>query len=66
MFWRGLAIEWFDNTIGFELGDNGRPNGYCKIPVYVPRDKITAKHYVQMWDPIKKRKKVKQKYQNQR
>ena len=49
-----------------ELGDNVITKIACKIPIYIPCDKFTVKHYGGMWDPIKKkRKKVKQKYQKQ-
>ena len=58
-FWRSLAIECLENTIGFELGDNGQPQKTSKIPIYVPCEKITVKHHGRMWDPSKKRKKVK-------
>ena len=50
-FWRCLAIECFDNTIGVELGENGIPKGKSKIPIYFPCDQITVKHHCGMWDP---------------
>ena len=62
-FWRALAIECLEKKIGVELGDNGRPNRSCKIPLYVPFEKIKVKHYGGMWYPSKKKEKVKQKYQ---
>ena len=35
-FGRALVIECLGNTIGVELGENGRPNRTSKIPIYVP------------------------------
>ena len=63
-FWRYLAIYFLENTIGVELGDNGIPKKYSKIPV-CPCQQIIVKHYGGMWDPSKKKEIVKQKYQNQ-
>ena len=60
-----LAIECLDNTIGFELRDNGRPKIIYKLPIYVPCEKIIVKHYGGMWDPNKKKEKLKQKYLEQ-
>ena len=65
-FWRSLAIECLENTIGFELGDNGQPKRTSKIKIYFPCDKITVKQFDGMWNLRKKSKKVKQKYQKQR
>ena len=48
-FRRGLVIQCLENTIWFELGDNGRPKRYSKIPIYVPCEKITVKHHGGMW-----------------
>ena len=64
-FWRALEIECLENKIVFELEENGQPKRTSKITIYVPCDKITVKHHGGMWDPNKKRKKVKQKYQKQ-
>ena len=55
-FWISLAIQFLKNTIGFELGDSGLPKRACKILVYVPCMKVTAKGYGGMWDPIRKGK----------
>ena len=65
-FWRVLAIECLENTIGVELRDNGRPVRTSKIPIYVPCEQIVVKHHGRMWDPSRKSKEVKQKYQKQR
>ena len=65
-FRRALAIECLENTIGVELGENGRPKRTSKIPIYVPCERITVKHHGGMRDPSKKKEKVKQKYQKQR
>ena len=63
--WRYLAIEWIENTIAVEFGENGQSNGTYRIPIYVPCEKITLKQHDGMWNPSKKRKRVKQKYQKQ-
>ena len=55
-FQRALAIECLNNTIGAELGDNGRPNQTSKIPMYVPCEKITIKQHGGMWDLINRRR----------
>ena len=34
---------------------------YLKIPIYVPCEEVTAKHYDRMWNTSKKGKKEKQK-----
>ena len=65
-FWRALEIYLIENKIGVELGKIGRPKRTYKLPIYVPCEKITVKHHGRMWDPNKKWKKVKQKYQKQR
>ena len=65
-FRRALAIECLENTIGVELGGNGRPKRTTKLTIYVPCEKITVEHHGRMWDPSQKREKVKQKYQKQR
>ena len=63
-FWRALSIEWLENTIGVEYGDNGIPKIDCEIPIYIPCEKFTVNLYGGRWDLIKtKHKKVKQKYQ---
>ena len=31
-FWRALSIEWLENKIGVELGDNGPSKRACKLP----------------------------------
>ena len=54
-FWRDLAIECLENTIGFELGQNGRPKRTSRLPIHVPFDKSTVKHNGGMWDPSKKK-----------
>ena len=56
-FWRCLAIECFDNTIGVELGENGIPKGTSKIPIYCSCEKITVKYHGGMSDSINKREK---------
>ena len=56
-FRRDLEIECLENTIEVELRDNGWPKRTCKMPIYVPCEKITVKHHGGMWDPIKKGKK---------
>ena len=61
-FWRALEIECIENTIGFELGENGQPKTTSKIPIYAPSEKIIAKHHGGMWD-LKKNQKN---HQNQR
>ena len=59
-FWIASSIECLENTIEVKLGDRGIPKINCKIPIYIPCDKFTVKHYVGMWDPIKtQQKKVK-------
>ena len=60
-FCRALAIECLENTIGVEFGDNVKPKRDCKIPVYVPSDKIAVKHYGGMWDPSKKKERSERK-----
>ena len=41
-FWRALEIECLENTIGVELGENGRSKRTYKIPIYVTGKKITV------------------------
>ena len=63
--WRSLEIKGLENTTVVKLGDKVRPRIACRILVYIPCEKITVKHYGRMRYPSKKkRKKVKQKYQN--
>ena len=47
------------------MGDNGQPKINYKISIYVPSEQITAKQYFGMWDPRRRKKKVKHKYQKQ-
>ena len=44
-FLRYLEIKCLENTIGVELGENGRPNRTYKLPTYVPCEKITVKNH---------------------
>ena len=53
-FWRDLAIYCLENTIGVELGENGRPKRNAKIPIYVRCEKITVKHHGGICDQNKK------------
>ena len=39
------------------MWDNGIPEIACKIPIYIPSEKFTVKHYGVMWDPIKTKQK---------
>ena len=52
-----MKIECLENTNGVELVDNVSPKRACKIPVYVPCEKITVKHYGGMWETSKKKRK---------
>ena len=65
-FWIALEIEFHENKISIESGDNGRTPKNFKIPIYVPCDKTAVKHHGGIWDPSKKGKQVKQKNLNQR
>ena len=56
-FRRALAIECLKNTIGVDLGKNGRPKRTSKIPNFVPSKKVTVRHHGKMRDPSKKSKK---------
>ena len=53
---RFFPIESLESTIGSELGDNGRLNRTCKMPLYFPCEKFSVKHHGRMWDLRKKRK----------
>ena len=53
-FWRALVIDFLENKILVELGDNGQPSRTSKIPMYVPCEQIKVKHHGEMWDPSKK------------
>ena len=36
------------------MRENVGPKITCKVPLYVPREKITVKHHGGMWDTSKK------------
>ena len=65
-FWRDLENKCLENKIGVELEKNVRPKQNSKIPIYLPDEKITVKHHDRMWDPSKKKGKVKHRHQKQR
>ena len=50
-----MKIEFLDNTIGVELGENVQPNRYSKMPIYVTCEKITVRHYDGMLDQSQKK-----------
>ena len=53
-FWKALAIGRHVNKIVVKLGQNGKHKRTSKLPIYVPCEKITVKHYGGMWDTSKK------------
>ena len=56
-FRRALELKCLENTIGFELGENGRSKRTSKLTIYVPCEKFAVKYHGGMWDPSKKGKK---------
>ena len=44
-----MAIYCLENIIRVELGDGVGPKRTCKIPIFVPCEKITLKLHGRMW-----------------